>query len=176
MNKRNVFVGVLVGLLLLFSGFIIALLSKETKLAYVNTGQIYEGFKLKKELEARLSQTSEARKNILDSLRLNIQMTIKKIKEDKSADKQDDRLEFIRQQYIQKKQQFDEDNEVLAKQYTSQVWEQLNQYVKDYGKQHGYKFIFGTNGEGSLMFAKETDDISKQLILYVNSRYEGKAE
>ena len=66
--------------------------------------------------------------------------------------------------------------EVMAKQYTDQIWEQLNQYIKDFGTQHKYKFIFGSRGDGNLMYAEEQDNITSEVLTYVNERYQGKGK
>lgn len=173
MKKIVIVLVVLVVALAVFVGYGFMDKTSNIKLGYVNNSTLYNDFKLKKELEAKYTKTEIARKGILDSLMLQFQVLSKNAEKTKETD---ERLVFIREQYLQKKQQFDEDNNALARQYTAQVWEQLNQYIKDYGKQHQYKFIFGANGEGSIMYAAESDDLSKDLTKYVNQRYEGKVD
>ena len=174
MNKTLLIIGLAVLMVLIGIGAFYVL-DNHSKMTYVKTKEVYAAFKLKKELEAKLKITQDARKNILDSLLIKIQLMSKNTKD--ITNKEDNfKLDFLKQQYLQKKQQSEEDNQALAQQYTDQIWGQLNQYIKDYGKQHKYKFIFGTSGDGNLMYAEESDDISKDLIEYVNLRYDGKVE
>jgi outer membrane protein len=80
----------------------------------------------------------------------------------------------MKQAYFTKEKQYADDNAAQAQQYTDEVWKQLNQYIKEFGIENGYDYIIGANGEGSLMYAKEQHDISKELTLYVNEKYAGK--
>jgi outer membrane protein len=149
--------------------------TRKEKLAYINTSLVYEGFNLKKEMETKYNRTQEARKLVLDSLMQSLQAEAKALEENDNKDKESIlRFESLRKSYAMKKKQFDEDNESLASSYTSQVWEQLNQYIKDFGTENEYKFIFGATGQGNLMYANDADDITKMVIAYANDKYEGK--
>lgn len=143
----------------------------DKKVAYVNTYQLYEEFKLKKELEEKLKKTQLSRQVILDSIKSKIQLV--GINKDLSDQMLADKIQELRQTYFLKEKQFSQENESQAQQYTDQVWEQLNQYVKDYGKEHRLKYILGANGQGSIMYADESNDITKELIEYVNEKYQG---
>lgn len=143
------------------------------KVVYVNTYSVYNEFKLKKELEDKLKRTQLTRKVLLDSLRVKIQMASIKL------DRSDDRtfyaqLDKMKEGYYTKEKQYAEDNALQSQQYTDEVWKQLNQYIKDFGSEKGYDYIIGANGEGNLMYAKEQNDVSKELIQFVNEKYAGK--
>lgn len=146
-------------------------LSSNKKVAYVNTYQLYEQFKLKKELEEKLKKTQLSRQVILDSIKSKIQLI--GINKELSDQMLADKIQELRQTYFLKEKQFSQENETQAQQYTDQVWEQLNQYIKDFGKENNYKYIFGANGQGSIMYADEGEDISKEMIEYVNNKYQG---
>ncbi|HBX50424.1 MAG: hypothetical protein A2275_14870 [Bacteroidetes bacterium RIFOXYA12_FULL_35_11] len=140
--------------------------------AYVDLGKLYSEFSLKKELEQKYKQTSELRKNILDSLRLQIQ-----IKSKNSALKKNEKdqaeLNLLKEQYYYKEQQFTEDNRVLSEKYNEQVLNQMNQYVMDFSKDKAYDFVFGANSSGSLMYASSAYDITEQVTNYINEKYQG---
>jgi len=143
------------------------------KVAYVNTYSIYNEFKLKKELEEKLNKTQLTRKVLLDSLRIKIQMA--SLDKSKAEGKEFYfRMEEMKQMYFKREKEYTEENTAQAQKYTDEVWEQLNQYIKEYGKEKGYDYIMGATGEGNLMYAKEQHDISKELIQYVNEKYAGK--
>jgi outer membrane protein len=78
-----------------------------------------------------------------------------------------------RQEYYTREQAFTQDNARASKSFTDQIWKQLNQYVKDYGKDHGYKFIFGYDGQGAVMYGEEGANVTEQVKKYVNDRYKG---
>ncbi|MCK6602774.1 MAG: OmpH family outer membrane protein [Bacteroidetes bacterium] len=50
------------------------------------------------------------------------------------------------------------------------VFDALNVYVKDFGKEHGYKIIFGTVSGGNILYGAEGADITAEFIEFVNSK------
>jgi outer membrane protein len=48
------------------------------------------------------------------------------------------------------------------------IWEKINQKVNEYGKEQGYDYIFGAKGDGSIMYASDHKDITKEIIAYIN--------
>lgn len=144
------------------------------KIAYVSTYQVYEQFKLKKELEEKLNKTQLSRQVILDSLKAKMQFTISNnlLSESEKSLK----INEIKENYYLKEKQFNQENESQSQQYTAQIWEQLNQYMKEYGKEEGYTYILGASGQGNIMYADEAEDISKQVIEFVNKKYDGKTK
>lgn len=48
------------------------------------------------------------------------------------------------------------------------IWENINKKVNEYGKENGLDYIFGANGDGSIMYASESNDITKEIIDYIN--------
>lgn len=146
--------------------------SKGQKFGYVEIESVYNEFPLKKELEAKLTNVQQARKNILDSLKIQLNAISMSIKSEK--DVQGLQLfQIKKQEFLSKQQNFEEDNQAAMQSYSEQVWKQINQYVKDYGVENKYNYIFGTDGTGALMFASDQEDITKELSVYVNERYKG---
>lgn len=168
MLKKNL---PLILLFIVISGvFLFSFLSSK-KTAYVNTYQVYEQFKLKKELEKKLKQTELGRQTVLDSIKAKIQFSFSnKLLNEAERNIQ---ISELKEAYYLKEQQFSKENETQAQQYTSQIWEQLNQYIKEFGNENKYDYIYGATGEGNLMFANEKEDITSVVIEFVNKRYEG---
>jgi len=54
------------------------------------------------------------------------------------------------------------------------IWKRLNPYIAEYGKEKGYAYIYGANGTGNVLYADEGEDITDELIEYVNKRYHDK--
>lgn len=48
------------------------------------------------------------------------------------------------------------------------IWAELNKHIEEYGKKMGYKYILGANGDGSIMYGDEAQDITEELIKYIN--------
>jgi outer membrane protein len=143
--------------------------------AYINTETVYNDFGLKKKMESDLKKTQLIRTNILDSMKLQLDMMYTHIEEKKQLDDSLMMNAFtnLRERYFKRKEEFTQANEALAQQYTSQIWSQLNQYLQDYGHAKGYEYIFGANGDGNLMFADDAVNITEEVKGYVNERFKG---
>jgi len=138
-----------------------------SKVAYVQSNQVFESFALTKQLQAELENTQQARKAVLDEIGLRLErMSV----QDKAAK---DSLESLSNDLYARQQRFTEDNRVQAEQYNSQIWTQLNQYMQDFAEAKGYEVLLGATGNGSLLAADEELNVTEELITYVNTRYEG---
>ena len=172
-------VAIFSGILILLGVIIFLVIGnvKKDKLAWVNLNKVHGDFIFKKELENKLIKTEEARKKIIDSLEFELQVLARQIKSENGKDKNKLAIyETKRQKYFDKKNEFEEDNSVLQQQYNEQILTQINQYMKDFGKQNGYTFIFGADGTGGLMYADEARDVTEAAIVFINEKYKGKSE
>lgn len=141
---------------------------------YVLIQEVFNGFELKKDYERKLTATKNSRQRILDSLETELKILGKKIEGEQGKNKDDINIFTVkRENYFQKKKIIEEDNALQTKKYDDEIITQLNQYIKDYGKEKNYTYIFGNDGNGSLMYGKEINNITKETIEYVNERYRG---
>lgn len=122
---------------------------------YLENAKLFEQFEGKKELETKLLNIKSANKLYLDSIRTLVS-------------NQETEL-YYRQQLLVK----EEEEEQLTIQYNTQIWNQLNSYIKEYGKAHDYDFIYGVVGNGSMMYARQELDVTDEIIEYANKTYEG---
>lgn len=176
MDKRNIIIGLLT---LILTVVLVAVIFKpgQEKTGYVELNKLFDEFKLKKELQGELEKIKTVRKNITDSLEFELKVMVKGIQAEGQKDKAKlGEFEVKRQQYMEKKKQFEDDNETVGKQFNDQIIGQLNQYVKDYGEKNGYDYIFGADGSGFLMFSKEKRNITEEVKKYINERYKGKTQ
>ena len=149
--------------------------NKGPKLAYAEINTVYNAFELKKELEEKLAQTQQERQAILDTLKLRLQVMNDELsqKKPKPSDEEIQEFQLLGQEYQMKNQRFQEDNKALIEQYDQQIWNQLNQYMKEYGEKNGYDFIYGASGNGNLIHANEAANITEELSQYANKKYKG---
>jgi outer membrane protein len=47
----------------------------------------------------------------------------------------------------------------------------VKKFIKDYGKQKGYSYIFGTGEAASILYAEDKYDITKEIIQLLNDKY-----
>lgn len=145
------------------------------KTAHIKLGDVYEDFELKKQLEVKLTKVENARKNILDSLEFQLKSLQIKITETKEKDASLIKMfQLNRDNYLKTSQQFEEDNQRMSEEYNKQIWDRLNQYIKDYGKANNYTYVFGADGSGAIMYGSEGVDITEEIIKYTNDKFKGK--
>ncbi len=146
----------------------------DAKIAYIDLSKVFEKFEFKNELEKKLVKTRELRKEKLDSLEFELNVMSKQLQSENSKDSEKIGLfQAKRDYYFQKKQEFEEDNSALVAQYDAQILKQLTQYVTDFGKEYEYTYIFGADGNGTIMYGKEKNNITEEVITYINDKYKG---
>lgn len=177
MKKANIILSVAVLGLTVVVVWLIATSPKQVKLGYIDIKTVFDDFNLKKELEKDLLKTKNQRDRLLDSLSNNLQVLAAnlELKENPTQEEVFD-FERRREHFITQKEQFQKENEELTAQYDQQILTQLNQYVKQYGEENGYNYIFGNEGNGLLMYAPEAENITEEVVEYLNNKYEGKTE
>ncbi|MDQ3110675.1 MAG: OmpH family outer membrane protein [Bacteroidota bacterium] len=168
-----VLIGLVIGLIA--TSFVLS--SGKSGMAYARMDDLYNSFEMKQNLENNLKSIEQARKFITDSMLLDLQAIEVQLKNLPKTDTLGLRIFSYRQQeYMQRKQEFEEDNIALAQQYTDQIWAQISQYSKDFGKENGYSFILGAAGDGVLMYADESKDLTETLKIYINEKYHGQTK
>lgn len=143
---------------------------QQPKTAYIQAYEIYEAFDGRKELQQRFENEVKSEKAQLDSIKLYLnQLSVSN--EEIEAE---ERKAALWAAYEQKRQKYQQRYEERSAYYNDQIWNQINTYVQEYGKQEGYRYIFGASGNGSLMYGDKGEDISKAVIEYINLKYQGK--
>jgi len=154
--------------------FTVFLYCTRPKIAYVNTITLFQEFKQKKELEKQFGALEKEQKLILDSLKMKFSFASQQLEQLKKSEDAYRNAAAIRDEYYKREKEFTENNKVLADQYNLKIWNQLNAYIKEYGISHDYTYIHGAKGDGAILYAEEGDDITKEVTVYVNEKFEGK--
>ena len=47
----------------------------------------------------------------------------------------------------------------------------VKKFIKDYGKEKGYNYIYGTGDAATVLYAKEEYDITNDVIKLLNDKY-----
>jgi len=138
---------------------------KKLEIVYVDNIELFNGFNMSKDLAKINNQKITGQKKKLDSLYAIYTI----FKEQKNEEKQ---LELERQ-LRKEDQELRKINEHFSKEVSQQVWNRLNQYIKEYGQQNELKIILGTQGNGNIMYTEEGINITTEVLHYVNTKYEG---
>ena len=148
-----------------------------SQLVYVDVNKLIEGYSRTKVAKAEFDKNANVMKANVDSLVGNWQKELKnyekerttlspkelKLKQELLGNKQQQINGY--QEAIQKKIQ-EEDKKV-----TQTVINDINDYIKEYGKNHSYKIIFGASGGGNIMYADESTDLTEEILKGLNAEY-----
>lgn len=138
---------------------------QQDEIAHIQTGEVFAAFAMAQELDAKLQNTRQSRETILETMKLRLQQM--------EAQKTSlDSLQSLAQQFRQKSEQFAADNQHQSQQYTDQIWTQLNQYIQEYCEEEGISYLLGATGNGNLMGASAEQDVTQEVIEYVNRKYQ----
>lgn len=152
------------------------------KSAYVdNTVLIQDYYKMKK-TEARFEKKSQVLSEELDSVAGLFQKEVQEFQEgmDRMSTKQKEQRQnelMQKQQILQQQQQ--RKSQMLRQesdQAIDSIISEVKNFVAQYGKDRGYKFIFGSNESANIMYAKEGLDITEDVLDELNSEQKKKEE
>ena len=129
--------------------------SSGDKMAYFYNQKVFAQFEGKLHLEDKLAKEREMNKQYLDSLLTLIQ-----------AGRKD-----LTALYEERTESFSMSDAQLTEKYTAEIWKFINEGVQEYGAKNDYDFIFGATGDGSLMYAKEKNDVTNEVVEFINQKY-----
>lgn len=159
---------------LIFSLFVLMFTScsdTQPEQVYVDTNRLMQEFDYYTEFEKTYQKRFEQSKSVIDSIQFQLQL---KANQFTASNTQPDE-QFLREQQrlFQLKQQQDESLGVYYDQQMGKITQRLNTYIKAFGEKHQYPVILGANGQGVLLYADSTLEITDQVIDFVNQRYAG---
>lgn len=157
-------------LLLSLAGCFLMVRYKSQKLAYIDMTKVYNDYKLTKDLDRKLKDTNQARKNILDSLAIGLKMTESSIRADQKNQELLIAYQKRREEYVMRKEQFEKDYEQQSQEYNGQILKQINQFTEEYRVSKGIDMLVGANGNGFIMAGNPDMDCSAEFIEFINKK------
>jgi len=149
----------------------------EQKTAYVDTSKLIQEYKEMKEVEAEFTAKSDSIKGELDTMAQDFQKEVEDYQANMNSMSVDKRKEveqtlMRKQQMIQQQQQM-RGNQLREESDTviDSIVSKVKGYVKDYGKENGYTYIFGSNESANIMYAKDGLDITEEILEKLNAEY-----
>lgn len=167
-------------LAILLASFAVYYAKASSELVYVDVNKLVEGYKRTKVVKAEFDKKATTMKGNIDSLMTGWQKELQAYEKERvSLSPKELKL---KQELLQnKQQQINGYQEAIQKQIqeedrkvTQTVINDINDYVKEYGKKHGYKIIFGASGGGNIMYAAESTDLTEVVLNGLNAEYEKK--
>ena len=150
---------------------------KEVKTAYIDTSELMKEYTEAKDLEAKYKAQSEEKGRQLEA-------EINRFKQD--AANFQSQAQANGQEWAQKRgaelqkreQQLGYAQQALAQELQQSSGKEMDslvsgvkKFIKDYGKEKGYDYIYGTGDAASVLYAKEKYDITKDIIKALNDKY-----
>jgi outer membrane protein len=150
---------------------------KEVKTAYVDTSVLMKEYTEAKDLEAKYKAKTEEKGRQLEaeinrfkqeaaSFQAQAQANGQAWAQQKGAElqKREQQLGAAQQQLAQELQQ------ESGKEMDSLV-SGVKKFIKNYGKEKGYSYIYGTGDAASILYAEDKYDITKEIIKELNDKY-----
>ena len=148
-----------------------------TKTAYVDTSKLMIEYTEAKDIEAKYKAKSQEMGRELEAeiakfkaeagnFQKNAQMNGQAWAQQKGAElqKREQQLQYAEQSIAQQLQQ---ESGVEIDSVVSNV----KKFIKSYGKEKGYAYIYGTGDAASILYAEDKYDITNELIKLLNDKY-----
>ncbi|WP_417859359.1 OmpH family outer membrane protein [Xanthomarina gelatinilytica] len=177
MNKLSFWAAV-IAIVISISTFIYV--NPSSKQVYVDVNKLIDGYKRTKVVRADFEKKAKTLNANVDSLMGDWQNELK-IYEKERSKMSTKELELKQELLGNKQQQINNYQQAIQKQIqeedkkaTQTIVNDINDYVKEYGKKHKYTIILGASGSGNIMYANEDADLTKVVLEGLNTEFEGK--
>jgi outer membrane protein len=151
--------------------------SVNQELVYVDVNVLLAEYKGMKDAKKEFEEKEKVWKANVDSLIVGFQNELKTYEKERSKYSKKE-LQLKQELLRNKQQQIDNYQRGVQKQaqdeemkLTSGVIDEVNAFVKEYGKQHDFNIILGATSAGNILYAKEGIDITKKVIEGLNNEY-----
>lgn len=181
MGKREWVIWILLGILMV--GMVYILTNRFTeqsgdgnsRIAYVDVVEVFDAFEMQKELAIKLDGELNVERSNLDSLKFQLQSLGNQLNQSaQPSDEEIQQYQILESYYFQEYEAFENYQLELTSKYDDQILSQMSQYIKDYGFNNGYDFIFGATGDGNILYGATPKDVTQDVIQFINASYQGK--
>lgn len=152
----------------------------EFKTAYVDTAKMMEDYTEAKELDEKYKTKGEVMGRELEVAAKNLKAEAASFQQNAMAKGQawaqqkgaelqqrQQQIQYAEQGMMQQLQQESgKEMDTLVK--------SVKQFIKEYGKKQGYDYIYGTGDAATVLYAKDSYDITKEITKALNDKYASK--
>lgn len=153
-----------------------------SQLVYVDINKLMDGYKRTPIEKSKFEEKAKLMQSNVDSLVADWQNELKAYEKERSTMTKKE-LELKQELLGNKQQQLNNYQKAIQgkiqeeDQKASQtVINDINDYVKEYGKKHNYRIIFGASGSGNLMYANEAADLTEEVLEGLNTDYQAESK
>ncbi|MDC7248352.1 MAG: OmpH family outer membrane protein [Sphaerochaetaceae bacterium] len=176
MKKDNL--GLLLAIVaILFAVFTFVFSSSAKDQVYVDVNKLIEGYKKTEKVRADFKVKATQMQANVDSIVKGWQTELQDYEKTRASMTKKE-LKLKQELLANKQQQVNNYQEAVKRQLrdedqknTQTILNDINDYVKEYGKEHGYAIIFGATGSGNIMYAAEGTDLTEAVLVALNKDY-----
>jgi outer membrane protein len=155
-------------------------LKSESNPVYVDVNKLVDGYERTKVVRAEFEDKAKTLNANVDSLMVDWQNELKNYEKERLKMSKKE-LELKQELLGNKQQQISNYQQVIQKQIqeedkkaTQTVINDINDFVREYGKAHGHDIIFGASGSGNIMYADQATDLTENILEGLNNEFKGK--
>jgi outer membrane protein len=170
---KSIIVSVLTSVIVFIAGiFTYHFLTRE-KTGYVRIGVVLQKYQGMIDANKQFAAELEIVRSNADTLRNRYERLKQKEKDVKPGGKAEwgYQLGVSEKEYMDYSENADKQLQQRQQQLTSEVLNRINNYIQEYGKADGYKIIFGTTNDGSILYGRESDDLTDVIVSQLNEIY-----
>jgi outer membrane protein len=151
--------------------------SNEIKTAYVDTAKLMEEYTEAKDLEGKFKAKSEVEAKKFEIQEANFKAEITNFQKNAQANGQawaqqkNAELEQKQQRLQYAAQSIGQQLQTESTTEMDSLVKGVKAFIKAYGKEKGYDYIYGTGDAATVLYAKEQYDITKEVIKLLNDNY-----
>lgn len=175
LNKR-IFSAAVVTIILLLITIVWMLFFKKDKIAYVESSRLLTGYKAMADVRKEFDGKSKQWQANIDTLTQDIQQSIFKYEKETSKGSEEDKKKAkeaigIKQKQLNDYQRATQQNAQQEEaRLTTPILTEVNAFLMEYGKSHGYKMIFVANN-GNIAYADKGLDLTDEIVELLNKSY-----
>lgn len=158
------FIGLAVGLAILYT--------KLPKVAYIEPAELYQDYVGKAYYDSIYNEQVGYYQDTLDIISSHVQAVYEAVEETDTASI--NKFKRAQQYFYDQTGRFQKLETQIREHYVSQIWKALNEQIKEYGLENGYDYIYGANGTGNVMYAKDGHNITQDVKAFINLNYRHK--
>jgi outer membrane protein len=150
---------------------------QSNKIGFVDNAKLINEYQEKIEVQKKLQEKIKLYELKRDSVRQSFQLEINEA-ELKSRSMSQAELQKLSQELQQKDQiinqrdQFDQQQIAQESQrQNDSLIKKVRSFVENYGLNHGYDYILGSNEAGSVMYGKKSNDLTQTILDALNEKY-----
>jgi len=150
---------------------------RSSGIVYVDTNVLMQKYQGMKDARAEFEKKAKVWQTESDTLVKEWQNQLKAYEKERTGltakEKQlkEEKLRNKQQQINGYRQSTEKKAHEEEQKLTQTVINQVNDYVSEYGKKHGYKYIMGANGTGNILYADKKNDITEIILEGLNKEY-----